>query len=103
MCQLAWPSTGSTTTSPSKKGSEPTNIATAIKSAQAAIVTGFLITALSEVTMATGALTSLSTSSGNETTLIENHKREQEAHGIADYHEANAFGCLKDLMQEPAD
>ena len=69
-CQVAWPSTGTTTARPTNRGIEPTASNSATISPQVAIATGFFATALTEVWIATAAPTSRSSSRGKEMTLM---------------------------------
>ena len=71
--------------------------------AHAIIVTGFASTALTEVTMAAGALTLRSTRSGKETTLIEKVKSaKRKPIPTPSDRQSLALGGFEDLMNEPA-
>src|SRR5262249_41149350 len=65
-----WPSTGTTTVSPRNSGREPSSSNAATINPQTAMVTGLASTARTDVTIATAAPTSRSSSSGKDTTLI---------------------------------
>jgi len=69
-CQVAWPSTGITTTRPNNNGIDPATSAAAITRPQTAIVPGLVLTTLIDVRTAVSIDTFLSSNMGNATTLI---------------------------------
>ena len=67
---MEWPNTGTTTARPRSNGSEPSASSIATISPHTAIVSGFAATTRTEVSTASTAPTSRSSSNGNEITLM---------------------------------
>src|SRR5580692_7997271 len=69
-CQVAWPSTGRTTTSPTNSGSDPSTSPPATISPHNAMMPGLAATVRIDVETAVPIPTLRSSSMGNDTTLI---------------------------------